>query len=174
MTKGKVNIKEQKKSDPASKGMCFHCNEPGHWKRNCKKFLAKKKLGEASTSNQGLFMIEINFLESQNSTWVLDTGCGSHICNNVKGLVRSRKLNKDEVILRVGNRAKVTELAVGTYCLAMPSGKSIFLNNCYYVPNIIKNIISISVLDIEGFDVIIKNNGCSIYKDDVLYGIGNL
>ena len=36
------------------------------------------------TSNSGIFVIEINL--STSASWVLDTGCGSHICTNVQGL----------------------------------------------------------------------------------------
>ena len=71
---------------------------------------------------------------STSSSWVLDTGCGSHICVNVQGLIRSRALTKGEVDLRVGNGARVAALAVGTYTLVLPSGLNLELNNCYYVP----------------------------------------
>jgi hypothetical protein len=44
------------------KGICHHCDEEGHWKRNCKEYLATvktKKLNEASTS--GMYIIK-NYL----------------------------------------------------------------------------------------------------------------
>lgn len=44
--------------------------------------------------------------------WVLNTGCGSHICTNVQGLISSRELKKGEVDLRVENRARVAALAI--------------------------------------------------------------
>ena len=43
------------------------------------------------------------------------------------------------------------------------------LENCYYVPALSRNIISISYLDMVGFSFIIKNNTCSIYYDDIFY-----
>ena len=106
---------------------------------------------------------------STSASWVLDTGCGSHICTNVHGLKRSRDLAKGEVYLRVGNGAKVVALAVGTYVLTLPSGLIIQLENCYYVPAISRNIISIACLDKFGFSFIIKNNCCSIYLNDIFY-----
>ena len=108
---------------------------------------------------------------STSSSWVLDTGCGSHICNNVQGLRRSRALAKGEIDLRVGNGAKVTALSVGTYDLVLPSGLVLSLENCYYVPALSMNIISISCLDKFGFSFIIKGNCCSIYFDNLFYGI---
>ena len=71
---------------------------------------------------------------STSTSWVLDTGCGSHICINVQELRRSRTLTKGEVDLRVGNGAKVAALAVGTYHLSLPTGLILELENYFYVP----------------------------------------
>ncbi|KAI5435633.1 hypothetical protein KIW84_022156 [Lathyrus oleraceus] len=86
----------------AKEGTCFHCGKTGHWKRNCPKYLEDKKNG-VETSTSGIFVINL----STSASWVLDTGCGSHICTNVQGLKGSRDLEKGEVDLRVGNEAKV-------------------------------------------------------------------
>ncbi|KAK2389827.1 secreted RxLR effector protein [Trifolium repens] len=150
----------------AKEGNCFYCGKTGHWKRNCPKYLEDKKKGVAPTTS-GIFVIEINL--STSTSWVLDTGCGSHICTNVQELKESRELAKGEVDLRVGNGARVAALAVGTYNLALPSGLIIQLKNCYYVPAISRNIISVSCLDKFGFSFIIKNNCCSIYLNDIFY-----
>ena len=154
--------------------VCFHCNETGHWKRNCKKYLEEKKEVKSSkttNSTSGIFVIEVNF--STSSTWVFDTGCGSHICNNVQGLKKSRKLNGGEVDLRVGNGARVAALAVGDYELALPSGLVLVLNNCYYVPALSRNIISVSSLDDNGFNFIIQNRTLSIYHSNIYYCTAN-
>ncbi|XP_074325181.1 uncharacterized protein LOC141662025 [Apium graveolens] len=45
-----------KAEDPKSKVVCFHCNKVGHWKRNCKVYLAelkKKKGSETTASDSG-------------------------------------------------------------------------------------------------------------------------
>ncbi|PNX85475.1 copia protein (gag-int-pol protein), partial [Trifolium pratense] len=151
----------------AKEGKCFHCGKTGHWKRNCPKYLEDKKNGNVASTSSGINVIEINM--STSTSWVLDTGCGSHICTNVQDLGTSRALAKGEVDLRVGNGAKVAALAVGTYDLTLPSGLIIQLLNCYYVPAISRNIISVSCLDKCGFSFIIKNKCCSIYLDNILY-----
>ena len=110
------------------------------------------------TTQSGIHVIELYLSASNYDSWVLDTGSGSHICTNVQGLKGSRSLAKGEVYFRVGNRAKVAALAIGTYELSLPTGLVLSLENCYYVPTMCRNIISISCLDKVGFNIIIKNN----------------
>ena len=89
--------------NPQKEGMCFHCNNDGYWKGNCPLYLVELNGGGASTSS--IFFIEVNL--SISTSWVLDTGCGSHICSNVQGVRNRRALAKGEVDLRVGNGARV-------------------------------------------------------------------
>ena len=56
------------KKGPKGEDKCHYCNAPGHWKRNCKKYLADKKNG---TLPAGIYVIEA-FVTSNNPTWVLD------------------------------------------------------------------------------------------------------
>ncbi|KAL0405746.1 UNVERIFIED_CONTAM: hypothetical protein Slati_3888500 [Sesamum latifolium] len=51
---------------------------------------------------------------SNSASWVLDTGCGAHICNNLQLLERSRRLSKDEMILRLGDGKAIAAEAVGS------------------------------------------------------------
>ena len=96
--KPKPKSKAEPQAKPPKEGICFFCNEPGHWKRNCKLYMddLKKNKGSATTSS-GIHVIEINLFTSD--SWVLDTGSGSHICTNVQGLKGSRSLAKGEVNL---------------------------------------------------------------------------
>ena len=65
-------IKKKKGVDPNVK--CFYCGELGHWKRNCKANLASLK--------NSMFVVETH-LSLDTSSWVFDTGCGSHLCNTL-------------------------------------------------------------------------------------------
>ena len=76
--------------------------------------------------------------------------------------------------LRVGNGARVVALAVETYYLSLPLELVLELDNCYYVPAMSRNIISISCLDMVGFSFIIKNNTCSIYYYGIFCGDAHL
>ncbi|KAL0455145.1 UNVERIFIED_CONTAM: hypothetical protein Slati_0853700, partial [Sesamum latifolium] len=86
--------------------VCMHCQEKGHWKRECPQLLF----------NPGMFVIEINMI-SNSASWVLDTGYGAHICNNLQVLERSRKLSKDKMVLRLCDGKTVAVEAVGSLSL---------------------------------------------------------
>ena len=86
MAEGKMAKKKGKETAPketSSKGICFHCGQDGHWKRNCKTYLeSKNKVACDAPSSSGIYVIEVNTI-SYGNLWVLDTGCGSHICTDM-------------------------------------------------------------------------------------------
>ena len=68
--------------------------------------------------------------------------------------------------LKMGNGAKVAIAAIGEVALHLLGEAIITLDACYFVPSIIKNIISISCLIVSGYKLVFENNGCSILLDD--------
>ena len=74
----------------------------------------------------------------------------------------------------MGNKARGSTLAIGTYVLNLPSGLLLNLDDCYYMPTLTKNIIYVSYLEKKGFHLTFSNNGCSIMLNNVLYASGTL
>ncbi|VFQ73421.1 unnamed protein product [Cuscuta campestris] len=140
--------------------VCYYCGKKGHWRRNCAKLLAERKEGKKPQTS-GIFVIEVNM--SDITSWVMDTGCGSHICTSMQDLHERRQLTEGEIQLKVGNGALVNALAVGTYSLSLPSGLVLQLNNCLFVPSMSRNIISVSCLDKAGFSFVVKDKTLSNY-----------
>ncbi|XP_075515786.1 uncharacterized protein LOC142550598 [Primulina tabacum] len=58
LKKNKPNKKPYKKPTPGpskpdkSEHVCFHCNKPGHWWRNCTLYLAQKRSGHGDGKKQ--------------------------------------------------------------------------------------------------------------------------
>ncbi|KAL3633507.1 hypothetical protein CASFOL_022269 [Castilleja foliolosa] len=90
-------------------------------------------------------------------------------------MTRSRRLEVGETYLRMGNGARVAAEAIGTvYISIYDSSYSVVLNNCLYVPTLIRNLISIPVLDNKGFTFVFGNSICIIQKGDDVVCKGQL
>ena len=98
----------------------------------------------------------------------MDTSCGLHIYTDIQGLRDNRKLTKGESDLRVSNGARVAAVAIGTYVLNLLSGFWFYLDNCFCVPALMKNIIYVSCLNKKGFHLNFCDNSCCIMLHDVL------
>ncbi|KAL0294785.1 UNVERIFIED_CONTAM: Retrovirus-related Pol polyprotein from transposon TNT 1-94 [Sesamum calycinum] len=104
---------------------------------------------------------------------VTHSDSGAHICNDLQMLQRSRKPSKDEVVLRLGDEKAVTAEAVGIN-LIISNCVRLELKDCYFVPSMIKNIISILLLDNVGFEVLISKNCFYLMKDGSSYLLGHI
>ena len=111
---------------------------------------------------------------STSDLWVLDTACGSHICKSLQGLQKIKKLEKGDFELYGASDESIQAEAVGTYPMLLPSGKILELVNCYYVPNIIRNIVSIPMLIEQGYEINVKGNGCSIFHSSEFFTNGTV
>ncbi|OIT20602.1 hypothetical protein A4A49_37387 [Nicotiana attenuata] len=152
---------------------CFHYKKKGHWKGNCKEYFATlkdKKQSETLMKN----VFKVSLATTNSSLWVLDTGSGYDIYKMLQGFKISRRLKKGEVNLQVGNGAKVAAVAIGSISLIIPTSKVLMLDDCYYVPKFVSNIISAYMLDKRGFCINIENGIFSIYYGDNLYVNGHL
>ena len=81
---------------------------------------SNNKVACDAPSSLGIYFITVNIV-SPNNIWVCDTSCGSYICIDMQGPRNNRKLTKGESDLRVGNGARVADVAIGTYVLNLPS-----------------------------------------------------
>ncbi|KAL0291580.1 UNVERIFIED_CONTAM: hypothetical protein Sradi_7021300 [Sesamum radiatum] len=102
-------------------------------------------------------------------------GRGSeHNSSPTQVLERSKRLSKDEMILRLGNGKAVAAEAVGSLRLVVSNHIRIDLKDCYFVPRMVKNIISISMLDSEGFRFLINESYFYLVFDDLHHLLGTL
>ncbi|KAD5961454.1 hypothetical protein E3N88_12927 [Mikania micrantha] len=80
-----------------------------------------------------------------------------------------RELKDGEMELHVGNGAHVAVKAIGEYEILLPSGFYLKLDNVCFIPNVTRNIVSVSRLHEQGFDYVFNGNYISAYFNNMFY-----
>ncbi|GAV77952.1 hypothetical protein CFOL_v3_21420 [Cephalotus follicularis] len=119
-----------------------------------------------------MFMIELNLALTRRSSWVLDTGCGTNLCNSLQGLRNVRKLGTGDLELRLGDGSRIIAEAVGIYDVTLCNGYVLILDPCYFISNVVRNIISVSYLRNLGLEIRFQDIRCFAYSDNVCVGNG--
>lgn len=167
--KGKTHVKPDSEFTliPVPKeATCFYCSEKGHWKRSCPKYLQDLEDGKAKPVSAGVYTI-LSKTSSHSHSWVLDTGCGFHICSVLQGLKESEDVEHGRINLIKGNRRFSPITKIGVYSLMLSNDVCLDLTNCCYSSEMTRNIISFHALFRQGFRYSINevNGSISAYKN---------
>ena len=166
---------------------CHFCKKPGHFKRDCRKFLAsQKKREEANTAethesrSDGEALVTTHALASvSRGSWIVDLGATCHMCNDEAFFVEQKQLKTpQEVTLGDGRSLKGT--AEGTVKLEtlLPDGgtRMCRLNNVLFVPKLSYSLLSVSKASSAGKTVKFDKSGCEILNEQKSFATraGNL
>ena len=88
----------------------------------------------------------LSLSSSKSNSWILDTDCGTYIYNSLQGLQNLRVLKKDDFELYDAGGESIQAKPIGTYLLKLPSRRMLELEDYYFMPKVVRNIISISLL----------------------------
>jgi len=93
--------------------------------------------------------------------WI-DSGCTTHVSNIMYEFLSTRTINPNEMFVFIDNKDKVPVKAVGTYRLIFDTKYPLDLINTFYVLHIIKNLFSLSKLNVVGYPFKFENGRCSL------------
>lgn len=177
----KPNFKGSKGPKPSD--ICNYCKEPGHWKFDCpkQKMQKKDKIEDAHDSATMAEAYDINteedlvlFINNQThckDMQVLDSGVSYHISSYRELFSTYEQINEGDVSM--ANRVVCKVVGLGSIKLRTRDGTFCTLNKVRHVPQMMKNLISLTRIDSNGFSFEGKGGVMSFYKDSkvVLKGI---
>ncbi|KAG8483273.1 hypothetical protein CXB51_022363 [Gossypium anomalum] len=94
------------------------------------------------------------------SEWILDSGCSFHMCPNREWF--STYSSVEGGVVRMGNDSSSKVIGIGTVKIKMHDGTIKTLSDVRYVPDLRKNLISLSILDLKGCKINIKSSGIKV------------
>ena len=74
----------------------------------------------------------------------------------------------------MGNNASAAVLGIGTCKLELRGGRTLYLHDVLYAPEVRRNLVSVLVLLELGFSIMFENGCVKILLDNVYYGFGYL
>ncbi|KAF7807041.1 Retrovirus-related Pol polyprotein from transposon TNT 1-94 [Senna tora] len=90
------------------------------------------------------------------------------------GFLTIQTINPNESFLSMGNRMKASIEGIRTYRLVLDTGYHLDLLRTLYVPSVARNLISLSRLDVFGFNVTFGHGCFNLFKDSSCIGSGTL
>lgn len=181
---------------------CYFCHDEGHRRSDCDKFqrwLEKKNRekkvnkwknradavkatqenSELSSDSDTSVYQESAYLANQvenSSSWVLDSGATRHMTSNIDFF---KSLDtKYRSTVRVANQNTSTVYGVGSgevECVTKAGKKhTLRLDGVLYVPDFESGLISINVLDKEGFKVLVEHGVMTLNKNGVELAVADV
>lgn len=154
------------------KNLCYFCDEPGHFKRDCallkekKKNMTENNKESAKSDRYKKWYNRVSF-SCTGGDWALDSGASRHMTGDRRLFDELRECGTSDVI--VANGDKLSIIGGGTVLLKVivDNGKllDVVLEDVLYVPDLKSSLVSVKQLTSKGFGVVFNRDKCFLTKD---------
>lgn len=153
---------------------CFKCHKTGHIAKQCKQKDSDKKPTDPSTKEIGeAFICELERIPDSD-IWLADTGCTEHMTPNEKIFHTYTRFMVPKIV-RVGNNEPIEAVGYGTVIVEMlidGTWKTNHLKVVWHVPELVRNLFSVTSTLQKGFKFIADGKECQIIKNNRIYIVG--
>ncbi|KAG8503097.1 hypothetical protein CXB51_000873 [Gossypium anomalum] len=144
----------------------------GHVKADCYKLRNKRVVESneedvaganlADENGDDFLLVSTSDNSKLTSEWILDSRCSFHMCPNREWF--STYSSVEGGVVRMGNYSSSKVIGIGTVKIKMHDGTIRILSDVRYVPDLRKNLISSSILDLKGCRINIKSSGIKVSR----------
>ena len=164
---------------------CFKCNQFGHIVKNCpqnKRFAEKREHSNFTDYSNGKDSFEIEDMglwigaNTNSNEWFIDSGATKHMTNNRSLLFDYQQY---EYPVNIYLRDSSVVLAEGEGKVRLPTcdgsdDNFLALHNVLFVPNLTKNLLSVSAMAQMGAEICFDKEKCTVIKNGRNIVIGHM
>lgn len=167
--------------DKTKKYPCNKCGELGHWANKCPRRAQGRNEFQANTaaianaSAHADYLFVTNEIDAANSNdeWFIDSGATHHMTNTKMNFVNYTVMNPVEI--RLADDKCVRAVGHGDIVMVLPTPegpKRGVLKNVWFVPNLARNLFSVSQFTQDSTQMNFVKNKCVMYKRGQSFNIG--
>ena len=161
-------------------GECFHCKKTGHRESDCWQKYPEKKRQRSSGSSGSANASELNALMADTegnfrNAWIADSGASEHMCAQKDWFIEFTPLTPGTFPVTIANKSVMQSLGIGIVAVrSKVEGKwiTITLGNVLYVPDLGRNLFSISSASRNKAMVLLTDRDCKVIKGKQLLATG--